>query len=74
MIFNSIDFLLFFPVVVIAYYLIPVRFRYVWLLITSYYFYISSDIRFLLYLIPLTLLTYGVGICVELQRGGGNRS
>lgn len=71
MIFNSIDFLLFFPVVVIAYYLIPVRFRYVWLLITSYYFYISSDIRFLLYLIPLTLLTYGVGICVELQRGGG---
>lgn len=40
------------------------------MLIASYYFYISCDIRFLAYLLPLTLLTYCMGVCVALQRGG----
>lgn len=37
--FNSIDFLLFFPTVVIAYFLTPYRFRWIILLSMSYYFY-----------------------------------
>ena len=70
MVFNSVDFLLFFPIVVIIYYIVPAKIKYIWLLIASYYFYISCDIRFLAYLLPLTLLTYCMGVCVALQRGG----
>lgn len=73
MVFNSVDFLLFFPIVVIIYYIVPAKIKYIWLLIASYYFYISCDIRFLAYLLPLTLLTYCMGVCVALQRGGGNK-
>ena len=39
MLFNSFDFLVFFPIVVILYYAIPKKFRYLWLLAASYYFY-----------------------------------
>lgn len=68
---NSVDFLLFFPLVVIIYYIVPAKIKYIWLLAARYYFYISCDIRFLMYLLPLTLLTYSVGMGVELQWGGG---
>lgn len=38
MVFNSIDFLVFFPIVVLIYYLIPSEKKYIWLLASSYYF------------------------------------
>ena len=41
MLFNSIDFLIFFPIVTLLYFLIPYRFRYIWLLLASYYFYMA---------------------------------
>ncbi|MFR5786589.1 MAG: hypothetical protein ACLUHE_05410 [Christensenellales bacterium] len=39
MIFNSYAFLAFFPIVTLAYYLMPMRARRPWLLAASYYFY-----------------------------------
>ena len=39
MLFNSFDFLVFFPIVVILYLGLPKRIRYIWLLIASYFFY-----------------------------------
>ena len=39
MLFNSIDFLLFFPVVTVFHFLLPHRVRWIWLLIASYFFY-----------------------------------
>lgn len=41
MLFNSIDFLVFFPIVVSVFFIIPKKLRYIWLLIASYYFYMS---------------------------------
>ena len=40
MLFNSIEFLLFFPAVVLLYYAIPGKLRVFWILLTSYLFYI----------------------------------
>ena len=41
MLFNSIDFLIFFPAVLLVYFIVPHRIRPTWLLLSSYYFYMS---------------------------------
>ena len=48
MLFNSIDFLLFFPLVTAVCFLLPHRARWVWLLIVSYYFYMCWNARYAL--------------------------
>ncbi len=65
MLFNSIEFLLFFPITVIIYYLIPGRFRYIWLLVASYYFYMNWDPVYVLLLFFTTLITYLGGLILE---------
>lgn len=65
MLFNSIPFIIFFPIVVVLYYLIPVRFRYIWLLFCSYFFYMCQDGAFLTMLIISTITTYLAGIGIE---------
>ncbi len=39
--FNSIDFMLFFPIVALLYFVMPKKLKTVWLLLSSYYFYMS---------------------------------
>lgn len=56
--FNSIDFLFFFPIVVIGYYAIPIKWRYIWLLISSYYFYMSWNPQYALLILFSTVSTY----------------
>ena len=41
MLFNSIDFLIFFPIVTAIYLILPKKVKYIWLLIASFYFYMS---------------------------------
>jgi len=62
MLFNSIPFIIFFPIVVLMYYLIPTKIRYVWLLVCSYFFYMTQSSSFVLFLIISTLTTYLAGI------------
>lgn len=64
MLFNSFNFLLFFPIVTGIYYLIPHKFRYLWLLFASYYFYMSWNPKYALLIATSTLLTYGSGILI----------
>ena len=64
MLFNSIAFLIFFPVVTILYYLIPHRFRWILLLIASYYFYMSWDITLIGLILGTTIISYGAGLLV----------
>lgn len=61
MTFNSIEFLIFFPVVVLVYFLIPQKIKWIWLLIASYYFYMSWNPRYAILIIISTLLTWGAG-------------
>jgi len=53
MIFNSFAFFIFFPVVLLGHFLVPFKFRWFFLLLASYYFYLSWNFD-LLYLILLT--------------------
>ena len=39
MLFNSMEFLIFFPVVLLIYFIVPQKIKNLWLLISSYYFY-----------------------------------
>lgn len=64
MLFNSIDFLLFFPLVVAVYFIIPKKIRYIWLLITSYYFYMSWNPKYSLLIAASTVITYASGIFI----------
>ena len=58
MTFTQITFFIFFPIAVLAYYLIPQRFRYVWLLFCSCFFYVLQDAAMPLYLLAAALITY----------------
>ncbi len=58
MLFNSISFLVFFPLVVLVYFIVPKKLRCTWLLIASYYFYMSWNARYALLIAASTLLTY----------------
>ena len=65
MLFNSYEFLIFFPVVVLIYFLIPHKIRYIWLLIASYFFYMCWNAKYALILLASTLITYLSGILIS---------
>ncbi len=62
MLFNTIDFAIFLPIVVICYYLIPFKYRWVLLLAASYYFYMSWKVEYILLIVASTLVDYISGI------------
>lgn len=68
MLFNSMDFLLFFPVVVFFYFLIPDPIKHLWLLAASYYFYMSWDAKYGLLILFCTVCTYFCGLLIESSR------
>lgn len=68
MLFNSVEFLLFFPVVVLLYYCIPLKIRYFWLLAASYFFYMNWNPVYGLLLFFCTLVTY---LCGRILEEGG---
>ena len=61
MLFNSIQFMIFFPIIVLLYFVVPHRFRNILLLIASYYFYMCWNAKYALLLAFSTLVTYFVG-------------
>lgn len=64
MAFNSINFLIFFPIVVLMYFLIPQKIRTFWLLVCSYYFYGSWNPKYLLLILLITGITWVGGIAI----------
>jgi len=64
MLFNSLQYLLFLPLVVLAYWLVPGRLRTVLLLAASYYFYMSWMKSYGLLLFGLTLASYLFGLAI----------
>ncbi len=65
MLFNSIDFLFFFPIVLLVYFIIPKKIRYIWLLITSYYFYMCWNVKYIILIAISTVITFVSGILLE---------
>jgi len=58
MLFNSIDYLIFLPVVVALYFAIPSKWRWLLLLVASYYFYMCWKIEYVFLLMGTTLVSY----------------
>jgi len=65
MLFNSIQFLIFFPLVTALYYILPHKFRWVMLLAASCYFYMTFIPVYILILIVTILIDYFAGIMIE---------
>lgn len=65
MLFNSFDFMIFFPIVTVIFWLIPKKLRSIWLLITSYYFYMGWNPKYALLIATSTFITYFSGILIE---------
>lgn len=72
MLFNSIDFLIFFPIVALIYFLIPQRVRYLWLLAASYYFYMSWNPQYALLIATSTIITWATGYLLENIKNNNN--
>ena len=68
MLFNSIDFLLFFPLVTAVCFFLPFRVRWVWLLAASYYFYMCWNVKYALLIALSTLITYASGLLIHWRR------
>lgn len=65
MIFNSIEYLIFFPIVVIVFFMLNKKLRNPFLLIASYYFYMQWNSKYALLIGFSTLITYLSGILIE---------
>lgn len=69
MLFNSIAFVLFFPLVTAIYFLLPHRFRWIWLLAASCYFYMAFVPVYILILGFTIVVDYIAGIYIEKAEG-----
>lgn len=58
MLFNSYEFILFFPIVVLVTAIIPKKCRTMWLLMASYYFYMCWNPKYALLMMLSTVITY----------------
>ncbi|MEO5580606.1 MAG: MBOAT family O-acyltransferase [Gemmatimonadaceae bacterium] len=74
MLFNSFSFLIFFPVVVTIYFVMPHRFRWAWLLAASCYFYMAFIPVYILILFFTIGIDYVAGILIEDATGRRRKS
>ncbi|MEG3028865.1 MAG: MBOAT family O-acyltransferase [Oscillospiraceae bacterium] len=74
MFFNTVNYMIFLPVAVLAYYAVPKRFKNIYLLGVSYGFYMAFDatalpclfdVRTIPFLIAATLVSYFAGLAIE---------
>lgn len=68
MLFNSLTFLIFFPIVFLVFHWIPKRAKTVWLLLCSFFFYMCWNVKYTLLLLFSCTVTYSCGIVIERMR------
>ena len=74
MLFNSLEFILFFPIVCLVYYLLPgIKGRTIFLLLASYYFYMCWEPVYALLLLTSTSITYISALCMDRFRSRRRR-
>ncbi len=66
--FVSLQFLGFLAAVILIYFILPKKIRYIWLLTASWGFYYKAGGKFLILLILVTLVTYGAGLLIEKEK------
>lgn len=63
--FNSIQFMVFFPVAIAVYFVVPRKLRMPWLLVASYYFYMSWNPKYVVLIGFSTVATWLCGVLLE---------
>ena len=63
--FNSLSFLLFYPIVAVLNFVVPRKFRVIPLLIASYYFYMTWNAKLFFLIVFTTLVSYASGLLIE---------
>lgn len=69
MLFNSLEFMIFFPIVCLLYFLLPHKYRWLLLLIASCIFYMAFIPKYILIILGINLLDYVTGILLEKTSG-----
>lgn len=69
MLFNSLSFLIFFPIVTAVFFLLPHRFRWFWLLAASCFFYMFFIPVYILILFITIVIDYIAGLMIEKSSG-----
>ena len=65
MLFNSIKFLIFLPIVLAIYHVMPKRLKPFWLLLASCFFYMCWNAKYIVLIFISIILTYIAGLCIE---------
>lgn len=73
MLFNSYEFIFFFPVVVAFYFILKPRFRWILLLAASYYFYMCWDYKYIVLIMFSTVVDYIAGMAIHRSKKKGVR-
>lgn len=77
MVFNSSEFLIFFPLVTFIYFILPKKIKQYWLLVSSYYFYMCWNAKYILLILFTTIITFFSGLLLEkiknTTNGWGNK-
>ena len=63
--FNSVQFMIFFPIACAVYFVVPRRARVPWLLVCSYVFYMAWNVRYAALMAVSTLATYACGLALD---------
>lgn len=63
--FNSLSFLIFYPIVLILYFVLPLKFRWVMLLAASYYFYMSWSAPLIFLILFTTVISWVCSLIIE---------
>lgn len=73
MLFNSFGFLLFFPLISLGFFIIPKKFRTLYLLFSSYYFYMNWKPLYALLIATSTIVTFGCGYLISLSSSNSRK-
>ena len=73
MTFNSLQFLIFLPIVILVYFLLPHKVRWAWLLLASYYAYMSWNAWLAFLILGTTVVSYAAGLLMARTQNKGLR-
>ena len=65
MIFNSLEFLVFFLIVIVLYFILPNKYKWILLLLASYYFYMSWKFEYIFLMLFSTIINYLIALAME---------
>lgn len=73
MLFNSLEFIIFFPIVTVLYFAIPHKYRWMLLLASSYVFYMGWNAAYALLLLTSTVVTYVASLLIDKSETKGKK-